>query len=622
MKSIKKHIILSLTIVSIVFSSCKKILDYQSPSRLNLEETFESADYTNSVILGVYNKAAGARGYGANLSVYFPHGADDFWIRGSASYDASGQNAVSTYGGNAANNNIYNTFIQLYEGVERANIACKYIPTSKLYTSGSADDKLKLKRYYGEALALRALFYFELLRNWGDVPASFVPAADLESQFSTHVNRDSTYDHILEDLKLASTLVGWRSELTAYKSYRFTKGAIKALRARIALFRGGYSLRTESKTMQRSADYLKYYQIAFDECNDVIKANQHQLNPVYENIFKSLHSGTTRFDDAGELMFEVAMWGAINDSDLARILGLSFASSADPWGSGGGGAKAVPSYIYEFARGTDVRRDVTLGFIEVKDGAFMSPVSIINLTCAKFRKSWTQFDKNSPSLQFGVNFPVIRYADVLLMYAEAANELGNPSGALTPLAALQQVQRRAYGSNPLPVTASGKTGFFEAIVKERLLEFGGESIRKYDLIRWNLLGAKISEAREKMKLMALNAPTANNPYNDISEFIYFKPTLFRNGRISEEYANLDLYGGNMNAVYYTKNTVNPGGTYRSVWWRRELGTYSGTTLTSDFLTNANSGYMTKFEANKKELLPYPNLVIIENRGGIVQNFGW
>ena len=59
--------------------------------------------------------------------------------------------------------------------------------------------------------------------------------------------------------------------------------------------------------MERRPDYLKYYQIAFEECNDIIKSGKHALNPVYENIFKSLHSGTIRYDEASELMFEVTM---------------------------------------------------------------------------------------------------------------------------------------------------------------------------------------------------------------------------------------------------------------------------------------------------------------------------
>lgn len=106
-----------------------------------------------------------------------------------------------------------------------------------------------------------------------------------------------------------------------------------------------------------------------------------------------------------------------------------------------------------------------------------------NFTDAKFRKSWTAFDGKSSSQNFAVNWPILRFADILLMYAEADNEINNGPSA-TAKSALQEIQKRAYAGyeNDIPVTPTDKAGFFNAIVKERLLEFGGEAIRKLDLI--------------------------------------------------------------------------------------------------------------------------------------------
>ncbi len=73
------------------------------------------------------------------------------------------------------------------------------------------------------------------------------------------------------------------------RNERITKGAAKALRAKIALFRGGYSLRNETKTMERRPDYLKYYEIARDECAGIMeRRDQHDLNPDFTNIWKTL----------------------------------------------------------------------------------------------------------------------------------------------------------------------------------------------------------------------------------------------------------------------------------------------------------------------------------------------
>ena len=110
-----------------------------------------------------------------------------------------------------------------------------------------------------------------------------------------------------------------------------------------------------------------------------------------------------------------------------------------------------------------------------------------------------------PNVQYssGINWPVIRYADVLLMLAETENELHNgPTDDARD--ALKEVRRRAFKTedHARKVDAyvdalDDKDAFFEALVNERAWEFGGEGIRKYDLIRWNLLQKKIQEMKVK-----------------------------------------------------------------------------------------------------------------------------
>lgn len=635
----KKYVFAVMASLVILFTSCKKYLDFQSPSKLNLEQTFGDVNNTNSQVIGIYTEMAGSNAYGNQLSIYFCMGSDDFAMQGATSYDPGAAYSIATYGTNATNTTLYSVFVQLYNGIERANIACKYIPLSPLYTGGNVTQKALMQRYYGEALALRAQFYYELIRNWGDVPATFIPAADLPTQFLKHANRDSTYDRLLADLKIAEDFVPWRDAIPEYGDFRLTKEAIKGLRARIALTRGGYSLRTESHLMERRADYQTYYKIAYDETLDIINSGKHGLNPNYENIFKSLHVSSGRVDDAKELMFEVAMWGQINDSNLSSANGVSFSNSPS-WGSAGGRQFAVPTYYYEFdPTGKDIRRDVTLCAYQVaKDAATGSidtkmPQTAILMSNGKFKKSWTAFN-GTVTGTYGVNWPIIRYADVLLMYAEAANELGL-SGSITPLAALQLVQKRAYGSNPIPVTPTDKDGFFTALVKERLLEFGGEGIRKYDLIRWNLLSKTIDDTRAKLRLFAFGAPAtdpvtgAPNPYNNYPQYVYplTVGSKFSNFDSATEAATLQYYNASgivgPNIAYFTPNTTSaaPAG-FTQKYWRKEAGTYTNGVLASSWINDPNTGWVCRFETNKKELLPYENRVISENRGGIIQNYGY
>ena len=616
-----------VAIVTLTLGSCNKYLDYKSPSNLSLAETFEDVNYTNSQVVGIYTDLTGPSGYGRQLSIYFPLGSDEFTYKSSSSFDPSATYAIANFGAGKESTVLYNVMVQLYNGIERANIACKYIPASKLYNNGTAAQKQALAMYYGEALTLRAQFYYELIRHWGDVPASFIPAADRPSNFSGNVNRDSTYDRILSDLKLAEDLVPWRDAIPTYGDFRITKGAIKGLRARIALARGGYSLRNDTRRMERRADYLTYYKIAFDECLDIINSGKHGLNPVYENIFKSLHT-STRYDDTYELMFEVAMFGQVNDSNLGSLNGLNFVGTPS-WGTDGGDLAAVPTYFYEFdTLGIDSRREVTLSYFKVQTDATKTHNQKIvtgaaSMNIGKFRKSWTGFNASITST-YGINWPIIRYADVLLMYAEAANELQDFSGSISPLSALQKVQQRAYGSNPIPTTPTDHDGFFNAIVKERLLEFGGEGIRKYDLIRWNLLDTKIAETKKKIAQFAIGSPTDGNPYSNYPDYVYAVDTAFGNGSYANESATLKMNGGGPNAAFFKKSSVTsaPAAYPVRVPWRKDAGTYTNGILASSYLFDINSGYVSRYVQNAKELLPYPNNFINENRGGVIQNFAY
>ncbi|TCD12942.1 RagB/SusD family nutrient uptake outer membrane protein [Pedobacter frigidisoli] len=592
-----------------ITSSCKKYLDVQSPSTSSPDVVFESTENTNAALIGVYNRLCGDNGYGSRISTLFGITADDF--KTSGSYSSSDRRGISMYGASSDNTDLINPFLQLYQGVERANICIKYIPASKLYNEGSEDQKTIMKRYYGEALTLRAQFLHELIRNWGDVPASFVPSADAETLYGPNVDRNKTYDRIIADLKIAEDLVPWRSGITEYGSFRFTKGAIKGLRARLALARGGYYLKGSQTT--RSSDYLTYYKIAMDECLDIMNNRaEHNLNPSFENVFKTLHG--PRLDDAHELIFEVASFGsnASTDSKLGYYNGIRF-NAASTFGTGGGGMNAIPTYFYDFDVTKDCRRDVTIGVFEITGTSKKIINTLFNMTDGKFRKSWTTFNGSSAAQTFGVNWPLLRFSDVLLMYAEASNEInGAPTAAA--VTALQEVQKRAYVGfeAQIPVAPADKTGFFNAIVKERLLEFGGEAIRKYDLIRWNLLGSKFDETRTKIR--ALIAGTG--AYAGVPDYIYAKEGTYLLGTSVNEVATLDLYGGTPNNVFVSPGlgvSTAPSG-YTTKNWRKAV-------TEENSITSTSTGIAYYFEANKKELFPYPKTALIENTN-MVQNFGY
>jgi hypothetical protein len=489
-------------LTGLVGTACKDYLDITPASSYITEDVFSSVTNANSAVIGAYAPLSGVDGYGLRLSLAFPSDTDEGQNRVGAA-DGSGRD-INRYRVTSGTTEITGPFSSLYRGIERANICIKNIPLMPLYTAGTADEKRILRRLYGEALAVRALFYLEVVRNWGDVPAPFVPSSETPDLNLPQTPRNIIYDRLLGDLALASKLLPWRksSDVNAYE--RITKGAAKAIRARIALFRGGYSANARTGQMERPADYLTYYTMARAECDTLLQNRaQHTLNPSYEAIWRNINE--QRFDTQfGEMMFEVAMGsGSSNtDSNLGYNNGPRLATSSR-WGEAGGSYTINPNYFYAFDS-TDTRRDlnVTLYQTVAATPNTQTSTTLNSLRDGKFRRDWRIPVFPGTAQQLNLNWPLMRFADVLLMFAETQNELAGPAAAYngtTPVQALEEVRRRAFAASnykALPATQVGsKNTFFDALVKERLLEFGGEGIRKYDLIRWNLLGAKIAEAK-------------------------------------------------------------------------------------------------------------------------------
>lgn len=482
--------------------SCKDYLDVSPDSAYISDDVFSSVANANSAIIGAYDPLSGDNGYGVRLSTGYPSDTDEGQNRAGAA--DGGSRDINRYRVTAGTTELIAPFTTLYQGVERANICIKNIPQMELYRTGTPADQKALRRMHGEALALRALYYMEIVRNWGDVPAQFEPSSAYKDLNLPQTDRNVIYDQILDDLALASRLLPWRKESDANAYERFTKGAAKAMRARIALARGGWRANARTGQMERPNDYLNYYTMARAECDTLLRnRSQHTLNPSYEAVWRNINE--LRFDTQyGEIMFEVAMGSgsAASDSKLGYNNGPRL-DVASRWGQGGGSYTINPNYFYAFDS-VDTRRDVTVTLYQTVAATpnTQTSTTLNALRDGKFRRDWRVPLLTGSSQTLGFNWPVIRFADVLLMFAEAQNELAGPSvayGGTTPVQALEEVRRRAYPAAryvALPAAQVGtKATFFDALVKERLLEFGGEGIRKYDLIRWNLLGAKIAEAK-------------------------------------------------------------------------------------------------------------------------------
>jgi hypothetical protein len=507
--------------------------------------------------------------------MYYSLDDDIMMGQGGTPYPDNERRDIAHYRVNANNTQLAVPFNQMYEGIERANICIYNIPKMVQYASGSATEIAQLKRLHGEALTLRAQYYLELIRNWGDVPAQFQPSSLEADLFKPKTDRDTIYAKLLDDLALASTLVPWRNQVN--RDERITQGAVRALRARIALYRAGYSLR-RSGGMMKGSNSQVYYQIAKDECLAIMESGQHNLHSSFEKVFKT-HIAGKQLDDLGEVIWEVAMGGgnsALGDSKLGYYNGPRTNNN------GNSALTILPHYFYMFDS-TDQRRDVTCVAYNINaNGNTVTSRTGRNLAImldGKFRRDWIPGGNTTGPQYFGVNWPLIRYSDVLLMFAEADNEL-NSGPSAQAITAFETVRKRAYGGNAalIGTTPTSYSGFFDAIVKERALEFGGEGIRKYDLIRWNLLATKLAET--KATLTAMSQRQA--PYDQLPDYKFFK-----NDTVNLAWAIPSYYVPN------TIGTTAPAGYTRVDWVRSSIAT---TILTY---------YAEAFTANKNELLPIP-----------------
>ena len=203
---------------------------------------------------------------------------------------------------------------------------------------------------------------------------------------------------------------------------------------------------------------------------------------------------------------------------------------------------------------------------------------------------------------------MIRFADVLLMYAEAVNEINNGPTA-EAIAAFEEVRKRAFNGNAalIGTTPTDKAGFFNAIVNERYLEFGHEGIRKFDLLRWNLLATKIAEARTNIQAIR----DRRAPYANVPQYIYWR----NNGEEIQYFAGATAPA---TAQPFWRPTQVPSPT--TGWTRTDWAQQ----LTSNQIDSKPlwQGFASFFTPGKSELFPFDQGTLSSYQGKLKQNPGY
>lgn len=498
----KKIIYILFVIAGITtLNSCKKTLEAPTKSSLDESVIFSTPGLAEGAVAGIIQSFGETNSYRGRFLVFYGIN-NDTEVNNGLKATADDKSRLSNYNANVNNgqmNTDNNAWAKFYEGIERANLAIRGIRTY-----GNISSSPQMAQILGEILTLRAVLYNDLIKGWGDVPARFEPITTATTYLARN-DRDVIYKQLLKDLDEAAGYLPWPNEnATTAKVERVSKAFAKGLRARLALAAGGYAQRLDGTVrLSTDADLSKdkMYAIAKKECVDIINSGKLRLLG-FEEVFRKLNeeAGAAGLESIWEIPFSEGRGRVIFD------LGVKHLKTDKYTGQNKGGTNGPnPIMLYEYETG-DVRRDVTVVPYEWDGGTgdtggYQVPSSLGRLYFGKYRYEWMKRRVTSTN-DDGLNWMYMRYADVVLMAAEAINELDGPAAAAPYL---KMIRDRAFPGNAAKVTSfmasatASKQTFFDAIVNERALEFTGEMLRKGDLIRWNLLNTKIAEAKTKLQ---------------------------------------------------------------------------------------------------------------------------
>ena len=495
----KNYIKLSIMALSLAgMSSC----DLESPSisALDASSVFGTYSLAEAEVMSIhvsFGETNSYRGrylpyYGINTDVEVGNSPE----LSSATSDKQSLWNYNTLPNNGQMNTDNNAYAKFYEGIERANLAIE-----GLRQYGDIENKPDMAQLLGEALTLRAVIYNDLIKAWGDVPARFVPNGP-DNVYLPRTNRDVIYKQLLADLKEAEDYCYWPNENKITQSTeRVSKAFVKGLRARLALYAGGYGLRGDGYRRSNDSELAPslMYQIAKEECLDIINQGCNTLGEFQDNFIKLCEDNVTA---GGESLWEIPF-----SEGRGRVLytwGVKHQAKDQYTQQANGGVNGPIAYLYYDYDPEDVRRDITCVPYEwskdLVNGKAHVQLRAQNKWCfGKLRYEWMKRIVTSTN-DDGVNWQYMRLADVYLMAAEAVNELDGPSAAwkyMKPV--LDRVLPAAKVSALQSKYTASKTAFFDGIVDQRAFEFAGEALRKCDLVRWGNIDTKMAEAVAKLQ---------------------------------------------------------------------------------------------------------------------------
>lgn len=486
----------ALALATLSLSSCNDWLTEETPGTTKVSEFFTSLSTAEAVVNAAYVPMTWEFGTTYYPEWYFGDIVSDDALKGGQDInDGADLRELENFKANSDNEILLGYYRAQWQGIQRANLAIDEIPTTRIETEGDeAEKQAKYRdRYLGEAYFLRGFYYFRLARMFGGMPLIDYVIKSSNQWAQTRSTMDETLNFAIEDFKRAENLLWEKDKYSNEELGRATKGAAQAMLLKANLYRADYLRNAGNET-----EAQKYFAEAAKWGKEVIKSRQYSLWPNYldnfrlanengrESVFEIQYTEEATSDYGGE---------GYTRGTMTTILQRSRSSA---FGEAGWGYDRPTQNLYNEYEAGDARRDETI--LVPTDVQIETPAQEIYCGDRMLNRKYAMYNdganggiyKLAHATRSPKNNIQIRYADVLLMYAEACCESGDLPSAKT---ALKEVRDRA-GLSPFPYTAviQGQTVTFndnqedlrKAIRHERRVELAMEGHRWFDLTRWGI----------------------------------------------------------------------------------------------------------------------------------------
>lgn len=591
-------------LAGLLFVSCKKFLVADSPTLFPEEYIFGSetdAKRTVNSVYALFNQDA----FTSRLSNNFAGNTDVEVGPVGASPDNSRRD-IWSFECTPSNPDLLTVWNNAYNAINKAN-ECEYgLKTVSLKNDPRNKTYLNL---LGEVRTLRAYWYHMLMSHWGDVPFKTTPSRAGDDFYLPKTGRDSILSFLINDLIEVEPDMQWADGLD-FGIERINREYVIGMIARLSLMRAGYWLYPDM-TMKRKDDYLKYYTIANVYCKKLLSLKPRAMSD-YAKVFMNENKYIKPVND--DVLYEVAFHPGFGDVGWSVGVTVTNSLSKHNFGSTTIQMYFTPSYYHSFDT-TDLRLPATCSIVSYNDTLAQVTTGPTGIAINKWNRILVPTALGPASAKgTGINWPMMRYADVLLMLAESENELNGPTPAAQE--ALRKVRQRAFPAALwsskveayITSVSTDKAAFFNAIVNERGWELGGEFLRKYDLERWNLFGKKVAEARNTINQMGQDAVGGVGTYSNLADYQYAK-------------MNPDKTLTFLNRYYKVTGTPSPEYNIKITWLRNLWNTTTNTP--ADYNLRQWRGYADNTGAAPlRYILPLHTSVVASSQGTLKNEYGY